>query len=34
MTATRNLIKMIKGERGLPSHSNVTHYLSIRDSTN
>ncbi|AKG37584.1 hypothetical protein VK70_03815 [Paenibacillus durus ATCC 35681] len=34
MTATRNLIKMIKGASDIPQHSNVTHYLAIRESTN
>lgn len=33
MTATRNLIKMIKGETVTPHHSNVTHHLVIRNST-
>lgn len=33
MTATRNLIKMIKGETVIPHHSNVTHHLVIRNST-
>ncbi|AIQ11898.1 hypothetical protein PDUR_08095 [Paenibacillus durus] len=33
MTATRNLIKMIKGASDIPQHSNVTHYLAIREST-
>lgn len=34
MTATRNLIKMIRGASDIPQHSNVTHYLAIRESTN
>lgn len=33
MTATRNLIKIIKGETVTPHHSNVTHHLVIRNST-
>lgn len=33
MTATRNLIKMIRGASDIPQHSNVTHYLAIREST-
>ncbi|QWU17566.1 LacI family DNA-binding transcriptional regulator [Paenibacillus sophorae] len=33
MTATRSLIKMIKGASDIPQHSNVTHYLAIREST-
>lgn len=33
MTATRNLIKLIKEEEVTPHHSNVTHHLIIRDST-
>ncbi|HZG77667.1 MAG TPA: LacI family DNA-binding transcriptional regulator [Paenibacillus sp.] len=34
MTAARHLMKLIKGETGVPQHSNVTHYLAIRESTN
>lgn len=34
MTAARNLIKLIKGAADIPQHSNVTHFLSIRESTN
>jgi LacI family transcriptional regulator len=34
MTATRNLIKMIKGGTVETHHSNVTHFLEIRESTN
>ena len=33
MTATRKLLKMIKGEPEVPQHSNVTHRLAIRGST-
>ncbi|HTG69513.1 MAG TPA: LacI family DNA-binding transcriptional regulator [Candidatus Udaeobacter sp.] len=33
MTAARNLFKMIKGATDIPQHTNVTHYLAIRDST-
>ena len=33
MTATRSLIKLIKGERVNPQHYNVTHHLAIREST-
>ncbi|MNM47909.1 Catabolite control protein A [compost metagenome] len=34
MTAARNLIKLLKGTADIPQHSNVTHFLSIRESTN
>lgn len=33
MTATRTLIKLIKGETAVPHHTNVAHYLTIREST-
>lgn len=33
MTATRTLIKMIKGETAVTHHANVAHYLAIREST-
>lgn len=33
MTATRTLIKMIKGETIASHHANVAHYLAIREST-
>lgn len=33
MTATRTLIKLIKGETVVPHHANVAHYLAIREST-
>ncbi|WP_410515230.1 substrate-binding domain-containing protein [Paenibacillus sp. BR2-3] len=33
MTATRHLIKLIKGETVTPHHTNVAHYLKIREST-
>ncbi|KRE46732.1 LacI family DNA-binding transcriptional regulator [Paenibacillus sp. Soil522] len=33
MTAARNLFKMIKGATDIPQHTNVTHYVAIRDST-
>ncbi|MEK5253772.1 LacI family DNA-binding transcriptional regulator [Paenibacillus sp. FSL F4-0125] len=33
MTATRTLIKLIKGETGIQHHANVAHYLAIREST-
>jgi LacI family transcriptional regulator len=33
MTATRTLIKLIKGETGVQHHANVAHYLAIREST-
>ena len=33
MTATRTLIKMIKGEAVAIHHANVAHYLAIREST-
>lgn len=33
MTATRFLIKLIKGEDVSPHHANVAHYLAIREST-
>ncbi|WP_281888581.1 LacI family DNA-binding transcriptional regulator [Paenibacillus sp. YYML68] len=33
MTATRSLVKMIKGDNAIPQHSNVNHYLAIREST-
>ncbi|MBD8067664.1 LacI family DNA-binding transcriptional regulator [Bacillus sp. PS06] len=34
MTATRNLVKLIKGDNeGIAQHSNVTHHLAIREST-
>lgn len=33
MTATRHLIKRIKGEMVDPHHTNVAHYLRIREST-
>ena len=32
MTAARNLFKMIKGATDIPQHTNVTHYLAIRES--
>ncbi|MFC3747787.1 LacI family DNA-binding transcriptional regulator [Paenibacillus sp. GCM10012306] len=32
-TATRTLIKLIKGEAVSPSHTNVAHHLKIREST-
>lgn len=34
MTATRNLLKLIRGEKDIPRHTNITHFLAIRDSTN
>ncbi|MCI3922967.1 LacI family transcriptional regulator [Paenibacillus sp. TRM 82003] len=35
MTAARHLVKLMKGDAaGIPQHSNVTHYLAIRESTN
>jgi LacI family transcriptional regulator len=33
MTATRHLIKLIRGEAVTPHHANVAHYLKIREST-
>lgn len=33
MTAARNLFKMIKGATDIPHHTNVTHYVAVRDST-
>lgn len=33
MTATRTLIKLIKGDTVVPQHTNVAHYLTIREST-
>ncbi|WP_138494851.1 LacI family DNA-binding transcriptional regulator [Paenibacillus pinistramenti] len=33
MTATRKLIKLIKGEQVQPPHTNVTHHLTLRGST-
>jgi LacI family transcriptional regulator len=33
MTATRTLIKLIKGEPVVTHHTNVAHYLAIREST-